>query len=112
MSDECKCASGTKTEIKQFKYLLGIGLFTGIVVAASLWIAPYLWVDDTSAIARFLVLKVPPMFIDAFVLIGALVLFDFIGDEDSLSCIYKDPMATSILYSALVISLGISIAFG
>lgn len=100
------------TEIRQFKYLLGIGVFVTAVTAFSLWIAPMFFIDDTSAVTRYLILKIPPMLIDVFILIASLVLFDFISHEDSLATIYKDPMATSILYSALLIALGVAIAFG
>lgn len=112
MNEECKCDGSLKTEKRQAKFLLGIGLVTVVSVALSIWLAPYFFVEDTSAVTRYMILKIPPMMVDIFVLIGGLVLLDFINHEDSLSNINKDPMATSILYSALLIALGISIAFG
>lgn len=100
------------TELKQFKWLMGIGAFVVFVTAISIWLAPYVFIEDTSAITRYMILKIPPMFIDVFILIASLVLFDFIGHEDSLCKIYESSIATSILYSALVLGVAIAIAFG
>lgn len=100
------------TEGRQFFILLMIGLATLAVTIFSLWISPYLFIDDTSALYRYMVLKIPAMLIDVFVLIGSLVILDFLTAEDSLVAINQNPTSTAMLYSAMLISVAIAIAFG
>lgn len=102
----------TSTEARQLKYLLLIGIAVMVIVGISLWISPYFFIEDESALYRYALLKFPQMMIDIFALLAAIVVFDFITPEDSLCTIYKDSMATSVLYSALVIASAIAIAFG
>ena len=115
MTDENKCSCNStalSTEFSQAKYLLWIGGVVMLITALSLWLAPYFFVEDTSAVTRYMILKIPPMLIDVWVLIGSLVLFDLVTPADSLECINKDPLSTAILYSALLIGVSIAIAFG
>lgn len=113
MTDEkCSCNTGATTEVNQAKVLLWIGGVVVLVTAFALWISPYFFIEDQSAIYRYMILKVPPMLMDIFVLIAAVVLFDFITPADALDCIHKDPLSTSILYSSLIIGVSLAIAFG
>ena len=100
------------TESKQLLILFLIGMATLIANIAALWIAPYLFTDDESALARFMVLKVPAMLLDVFVLIGSIVMLDFLTPEDSLVIINQSPISTAILYAAMLLSVSIAIAFG
>lgn len=100
------------TENRQFLTLMGIGAVTILTNVFALVIAPYLFIDDTTAIARYLLLKVPAMLIDAFILIGSLVILDYLTPEDSLVTINQNPMSTAILYASMIIGLSIAIAFG
>lgn len=100
------------TESKQLLTLFFLGVATILVSIIALWISPFIFVDDTGALYRFMLLKVPTMLIDVFILIGALVMFDFFTPDDTLVNINQNPMAASILYSALLIGLAIAIAFG
>ena len=83
-----------------------------MVTAFSLWVSPLLFVDDTSALYRYMVLKLPSMMWDVFVLVGAIVMLDFLTPEDSLVQINQSPMSTAMLYSAMLLSVAIAIAFG
>lgn len=115
MTEESKCSCKTSemtTEKHQAKHLAWVGAVVVIVTALSLWLSPYFFVEDTNAIYRYMILKVPPIFINMFALLTGLVLADFLTESDSLDCINKDPMATSVLYSAFLIALGVTIAFG
>lgn len=107
--DECM---GLKTEVSQAKSLIGIAAFVFLVCIVAVWIGPYFFVDDTYAITRYLILKIPTMCIDILALVGSLVLFDFICPEDTLSTIVRNPMSAALLYSALLIALGLAISFG
>lgn len=100
------------TEKKQLLILFFIGLATVFSIAFALGISPLVFVDDTAALYRFMLLKVPTMLMDAFILIGALVMFDFLTPDDTLVNINQDPMSASILCSSLLIGLAIAIAFG
>jgi hypothetical protein len=100
------------TEGRQFFILLIIGLATIAVTIFALWVSPYLFVEDTSALYRYMVLKIPAMLIDVFVLLGAIVMMDFLTPEDSLASINQNPMSAAILYSAMLVSVAIAIAFG
>lgn len=100
------------TEGRQFFILLMIGLATIAATVFALWVSPYLFVDDTSALYRYMVLKIPAMLIDVFVLIGSLVILDFLTPEDSLVQINQNPTSVAILYSAMLVSVAIAIAFG
>lgn len=100
------------TESNQLLTLFILGVATLLVSIAALWISPFIFVDDTGALYRFMLLKVPTMLIDVFILIGALVMFDFFTPDDTLVSINQNPMAASILYSALLVSLALAIAFG
>ena len=100
------------TEGRQFFILLIIGLATLGATMFALWISPLFFVDDTSALYRYMILKVPAMLIDVFVLLGAIVMMDFLTPEDSLAAINQSPMSAAILYSAMLLSVSIAIAFG
>ena len=100
------------TERNQLLTLLVIGAATLLVTAFSLWVSPLLFVDDTSALYRYMVLKLPSMMWDVFVLVGAIVMLDFLTPEDSLVTINQNPMSTAVLYSAMLLSVSIAIAFG
>ena len=100
------------TERNQLLTLLVIGAATLLVTAFSLWVSPLLFVDDTSALYRYMVLKLPSMMWDVFVLVGAIVMLDFLTPEDSLVQINQSPMSTAMLYSAMLLSVAIAIAFG
>ena len=100
------------TEGRQFFILFIIGLATLGATMFALWVSPLLFVDDTSALYRYMVLKIPAMLIDVFVLIGSLVILDFLTPEDSLVQINQSSTSTAILYSAMLVSVAIVIAFG
>ena len=100
------------TEGRQFFILVVIGLATLGATMFALWVSPYLFVDDTSALYRYMVLKIPAMLIDVFVLLGAVVMMDFLTPEDALASINQNPMSAAILYSAMLVSVAIAIAFG
>ena len=100
------------TERNQLLTLLVIGAATLLATAFSLWVSPLLFVDDTSALYRYMVLKLPSMMWDVFVLVGAIVMLDFLTPEDSLVQINQSPMSTAMLYSAMLLSVAIAIAFG
>ena len=100
------------TEGRQFFILMMIGLATIAVTIFALWVSPYVFIDDSEALYRYMVLKIPVMLIDVFVLIGSLVILDFLTPEDSLVAINMNPTSASILYSAMLVSVAIAIAFG
>ena len=100
------------TESRQLFILMMIGLATLATAIFALWVSPLLFVDDTSALYRYMVLKIPAMLIDVFVLLGAIVMMDFLTPEDSLAAINQSPMSAAILYSAMLLSVSIAIAFG
>lgn len=107
--DDCM---GYSTEYHQIKMLGLVAILVFGIVGLFIWAAPYFFIDDTMAIYRYMILKIPTMLLDVFVLIFSLVLFDFIGKEKVISNISKDPMSASVLYSALLVAMGIAIAFG
>lgn len=100
------------TESKQLLILFLIGMATLIANIVALWIAPYLFTDDESALARFILLRVPAILMNVFVLLGSIVILDFLTDEDSLVIINQNPMAVAMLYSAMLVSVAMTIAFG
>ena len=100
------------TEGRQFFILMMIGLATIAVTIFALWVSPYVFIDDSEALYRYMVLKIPVMLIDVFVLIGSLVILDFLTPEDSRVAINMNPTSASILYSAMLVSVAIAIAFG
>ena len=110
--DSNKCGQNMDTEKRQIWNLLGIGIAVFAVMAISLWLSPYFFVEDTSALYRYALIKLPSMFLGMFALISGLVLLDLTTYEDSLKCIFQDAMATAMLFSAFVLSLGLVIAFG
>lgn len=110
--DNLKCGQNMDTERRQIWNLLGIGMAVFAVMAVSLWVSPYFFVEDTAALYRYALIKLPSMFLGMFALISGLVLLDLTTYEDSLRCIFQDAMATAILFSAFILSLGIVIAFG
>jgi hypothetical protein len=106
------CSQDMRTETRQVWNLLGIGSVVFLVMAISLWVSPYIFTEDTSALYRYALIKLPSIFLNIFALIAGLVLLDLTTDEDSLKCVFQDAMSTSILFSAFVIAMGLAIAFG
>jgi hypothetical protein len=101
-----------QTETRQLAILFSIGLLTIITTIAALWVSPLLFVDDTSALYRYMILKLPAILWDVFVLVGSVVIFDYITPEDTLAAINQNAIAATILYSALLLAVSIAIAFG
>lgn len=101
-----------QTENKQLIILFGIGILTAITTAIALWLSPLLFVDDTSALYRYIVLKVPSMLWDVFVLIGSVVMLDYLTPDDTLANIGQNAQSAAILYAAMLVSVSIAIAFG
>lgn len=101
-----------QTENRQLITLLGIGVLTAITTAIALWISPHFFVDDTDALYRFMILKIPALLWDVFVVIGSLVILDYLTPDDTLAGIAMNHQSAAILYAAVVVGVSMAIAFG
>ncbi len=105
-------AGNDKQELKHFLELLVIGLIALGVLGASLWLSPYFFSQDTEALYRYVLLRGPWALVSIFILISSVIMFDYVTPGDSLKRIYDDPFSTSMVMSALIVSVGLIIAFG
>lgn len=101
-----------QTENRQLIILFFIGVLTIAATGIALWISPYLFVDDTSALYRYMILKLPAMLWDVFVLLGAVVVLDYLTPEDTLANISANAQAAAILYASMIVGVSMAIAFG
>ena len=98
--------------MKEFLQLSLIGLLALVVLGASLWLSPIFFGQDTDALYRYVLLRGPWALVSVFILISSAILFDYVTPGDSLRRVYDDPMATSVLMSALIVSVSLIVAFG
>ncbi len=99
-------------ETTRFVELSVIGMVASVVLAASLWLSPIFFGQDTDALYRYVMLRGPWAIASIFILISSVILFDYVTPGDSVKRVYDDPMATSLLMSSLIVSVALIIAFG
>lgn len=99
-------------EIRQFLQLSAIGLLALGTLGISLWLSPLFFDQDAEALYRYVLLRGPWALVSIFILTSSVILFDYVTPGDSLRRIYDDPMATSVLMGALVVSVSLIMAFG
>ena len=100
------------SETKAFLHLSCIGGLAALILAAILWLSPIFFGQDTDALYRYVLLRGPWALVSIFILTSSVILFDQVTPGESLRRVHDDPMATSVLMSALVVSVSLIIAFG
>jgi hypothetical protein len=107
-----KTPNDETVEIHQFWHLAWIGTIVTGVLAASLWISPWVFTEDPDGLYRYILLKTPIALISIWLIILSGCVFDWITPRNSLETIATNPIASAILYAALFVALSITMAFG